>query len=263
MKKKDLFVSLGFLAFTVIIFLPLFISDKFFSWLDFAYYFMPFRHVPAEMLKNGELPLWNPYIYCGNPLLANMQSAVLYPLNIFYYALPYAAALKAQTLTAFFIASFSMYVLARAYSFSRPAALISAAAFAFSFYMTVRAVELADLHTIIWLPAALYFAKKAGETAKARDIVMLSLSLSLAFLAGHPQVFSYIYLMAASFFAYYSYGKRPAGRSAVNFILFNVLFAGLVSCQLLPGLEFILLSKRAYAGVGLNVHLSTFSGIEQ
>jgi len=29
----------------------------------------------------GRLPLWNPYLFMGAPLLANSQAAVLYPLN--------------------------------------------------------------------------------------------------------------------------------------------------------------------------------------
>ena len=143
MKTKDAFAALFFMLVSTLIFLPMFISDKLFCWLDFMYYFRPFRELTAGIIKNGCVPLWNPYIFCGNPLMANMQSAVFYPLNILYYVLPFEAAVKVQTLLAFFIASFSMYSLAMSYKTSRLAAMLAGSVFGFGFYMTVRAVELA------------------------------------------------------------------------------------------------------------------------
>ena len=48
----------------------------------------PWKTVAVEALKSGKLPLWNPYNFSGSPLLANFQSAALYPLGIFYLFLP-------------------------------------------------------------------------------------------------------------------------------------------------------------------------------
>jgi len=31
------------------------------------------RILIGEMIRNGQLPLWNPYIFCGMPLLAAIQ----------------------------------------------------------------------------------------------------------------------------------------------------------------------------------------------
>lgn len=41
-------------------------------------------------LRQGELPLWNPYQGLGQPFMANSLSAVFYPLNWFHLLLPYA-----------------------------------------------------------------------------------------------------------------------------------------------------------------------------
>src|SRR3989344_3001921 len=38
----------------------------------------PWRYLAIETWKSGEIPLWNPYIFSGNPLLANYQSATLF-----------------------------------------------------------------------------------------------------------------------------------------------------------------------------------------
>jgi hypothetical protein len=43
--------------------------------------FHPWQVVAREQVHDGHLPLWNPYEYGGQPLLANMQSALAFPLT--------------------------------------------------------------------------------------------------------------------------------------------------------------------------------------
>jgi len=50
--------------------------------------FHPFRKFTMDQLKIGEWPLWNPYNFSGSVHLASYQTAVFYPLNIFYFVLP-------------------------------------------------------------------------------------------------------------------------------------------------------------------------------
>src|SRR6478609_7536196 len=49
----------------------------------------PWRLLSISSLEQLQLPLWNPYEMTGTPLLANFQSAGLYPLNIFLLILPF------------------------------------------------------------------------------------------------------------------------------------------------------------------------------
>ena len=43
--------------------------------------FYPWREYAFDMLRGGQLPLWNPYNGAGAPLIANYQSALFYPLS--------------------------------------------------------------------------------------------------------------------------------------------------------------------------------------
>src|SRR4030043_1388774 len=43
-------------------------------WKEFAF----------DQFKKAQFPLWNPYTFSGQPLLANFQSSVYYPFNLFY-----------------------------------------------------------------------------------------------------------------------------------------------------------------------------------
>ena len=87
MTKKDKIYSASFIVLSFMCFFSQFTSSNISAWLDTLYYFFPFRELTASLIKQGIMPLWNPYIYCGNPLMANMQTAIYYPLNILYYIL--------------------------------------------------------------------------------------------------------------------------------------------------------------------------------
>ena len=48
---------------------------------DIQLYFYAYWEYVAVTLREGRLPFWNPYLFLGAPLLANPQTAVLYPLH--------------------------------------------------------------------------------------------------------------------------------------------------------------------------------------
>ncbi len=43
----------------------------------------PWKYFSIEQIKNGQLPFWNPHNFSGNPQMANFQTAIFYPLNLF------------------------------------------------------------------------------------------------------------------------------------------------------------------------------------
>src|SRR5438477_6815046 len=59
---------------------------------DLVTSFYPYRTLAARAVRDGTLPLWNPYMLSGAPFLAMAQSAIFYPANFLYYVLPVALA---------------------------------------------------------------------------------------------------------------------------------------------------------------------------
>src|SRR5579864_446932 len=49
-----------------------------FPW-DFRAVHLPLAAFVADSFRRGALPLWDPYTYCGNPIFANIQTALFYP----------------------------------------------------------------------------------------------------------------------------------------------------------------------------------------
>ena len=71
---------------------------------DIQYYFYPYHNVTASLLRQGQLPLWNPYSFSGMPLLGDGQTAMFYPPNWLFFLLPGAAALNYALILQFSIA---------------------------------------------------------------------------------------------------------------------------------------------------------------
>ena len=263
MTRKDRIYPFFFAALCLYAFAPQYFSDKVICWLDMAHYFLPFRELTAEAVRQGIIPMWNPYLYCGNPLMANMQSAVFYPLSAFFYLLPPDAAIRGITFAAFFIMSFSFYHLARLYKISEEGSLAAAAVFAFNFFMMVKAPELADLHVMVWMPAALYFMKKHISDGALHDAVLCGLAVSLSFLGGHPQVFLYALLVYAAFFFYESAeNKKTPLNMGRSFLIISAVPIFTVSLQAVSVYKFLMLSKRADSGLTVEEIKGSYLGIK-
>jgi hypothetical protein len=92
---------------------------------DSAVQLGPILDLARHQLHAGQLPLWNPHIYAGMPLFANLQSALLYPLTWIGLVLPVAwawgpiAALKLVT------AGLGAYAFARVLRISPGGALVA------------------------------------------------------------------------------------------------------------------------------------------
>lgn len=264
MTRRDKLYLALLLAGPLIAFYPMYFSSKIMCWLDMMFYFMPFRVLPAEIVKQGIAPLWNPFIYCGNPLMANMQSAVYNPLSVFYYVLPAPIALKVITFIAFYIGSAFTYVFSRAYKASEEGSLIAATVYAYTFYMFAKAVELADLHVMMWMPAALYFIKLYFTRRRVYDLAFAVITLCMSLLGGHPQVFSYIFLLFCLIFFYEAVTAKMEPAQYLK--IFFIIIAGLALvtvAQTGPTLKFILNSKRVTAGTGFSANQQGFMHFEQ
>ncbi len=157
---------------------------------DQAYQSYPWRVQIAETLSQGSLPFWNPYIYCGSPLLAEDQPAVFYPLNILSYVLPPQDAVLFTALARLFVAALGAYWFTRTIGGGRFGALISAVTFAFSGFMIV---WLGHPHTNVaaWLPALFLSLEWLYRRGSPRHIALVALVVAAQLTGGHAETALY------------------------------------------------------------------------
>jgi hypothetical protein len=216
--------------------------------LDPVQQYYPWRTFAVSSLKSGIIPLWNPYSYCGQPFLANLQSALLYPPNLIFLLLPLPLAFTWSAVLHLFLAGFFCYALLRHWRLDILPALLGAVAFMLNGYI-IGWLEYPAFGqwVIVWLPAVLLCYDKAVTSGNWRWVLLAAAAVGLQFLGGQLQIATY--LMATFFLLvlvrlFCPPEKVSRGRilamAAVPLLLGLALAAG----QLLPTLELAPLSGR-------------------
>ncbi len=149
---------------------------------DLYTYHYPMRHLVAGALEAGRLPFWNPYLFCGLPLLANSQAAVFYPVSILGTLVPLTLALTWDMLWHWAWAGMGTYLLGRRNGLSSLGAALLAAAFALSPFVVYRITE--GIPTLL---AALSWAPWCWLALQSGIPGLLAAAWALQFLSGHPQ----------------------------------------------------------------------------
>lgn len=218
---------------------------------DIARFYYPTRVLYADALRAGRLPLWQPEILLGFPLLAEMQTGALYPLHLLLYRfLPLDWALNYDILLHLAWLAAGMYVLARAHGISIVGAMLAALALTLGGFGTARITHPNVLNVASWLPWLLwlYGQGRAAATpiqAWHKYWPLLALAVAMQWLAGHPQ-FALINLLMVGGYAIAHPSSQARRLEAVLGATVAILLGTLLAAaQLLPTYELAQQSTRA------------------
>ena len=230
----------------------LFFGDALFTSLTFYYrdicnFHHPLKQLVTEAYSRGEWPLWNPYAQFGQPLLANPNSAAVYPTQLLFHFLPFSFAFDLNLVCHCLIGGIGAFCLARSLSLSPFASLVAAIAYNFN-GVVLSFVNLPLLAPIAGLFPWLAFLLKQTIDRPGR-LVVAAFSLAVAlFLLSFEPITSGAVLLFLLVFGVYCLVTRPAGTSSrrVALALLIVLVSGfcLAGIQVLPTLELVRNSAR-------------------
>jgi len=201
------------------------------------------------MIKDGLLPLWNPYSYCGQPLLATLQTSVLYPLNLLLL-LSFDLGFNLIIVLHFFLAGVFTYFFIKTLKGSDIGALIGALTFMLSGYLLSVHNLLPHLLSVTWLPLILLCYHNYLIKGSLRPLVFTSACLAMMFLGGAVEIlygtFILIFILLFSPDPF-GVGITPPHlkKRLFAFGLVVLLFLLLSAVQLLPFLELAFKSIRA------------------
>ncbi|MEN6400320.1 MAG: hypothetical protein ABFD94_00105, partial [Armatimonadia bacterium] len=203
--------------------------------------FYPWRLLLHRAAQEGQLPLWNPYQFCGYPFVGNGQSAMFYPPNWLYFAIHPKVGMGLSAALHYFLGALFTFILARRWKLGRPAALFAALAFTYGGFM-VTWIELPTLvNSLIWLPLAWYalelLLEQDGSHTEPRfsrhtrwhAALLLAVALSMTLLAGHLQIAAYVWIFTALYalIRLFSRGRHtPCAGTTIRHLLLGVLLAG-------------------------------------
>ncbi len=177
--------------------------------------FYPWRAYGFGQMRQGRIALWNPYQMCGQPFLANGQSALLYPGNAPFWFMPTAKAFAVTAWLHLALAGLFTFGLLRRLGASTGASVAAGIVFAFSNWQAAWLHLPTFLCTSAWMPAAMWASVSLMRDRSRSAWLGLAVALTMALLAGHLQVAVYVAIAAAAAALYAAWGmakRRAIGR---------------------------------------------------
>src|SRR5215469_5008316 len=74
----------------------------------------PLRILAGQQIRGGHLPLYDPYIWSGTPLLGGWNAGAAYPLTLLFAIVPATAAWTLNMIVTWAVAGVGMFVFLRA-----------------------------------------------------------------------------------------------------------------------------------------------------
>jgi len=208
------------------------------SW-DHAIYwqFLPWELFSAQSLRDGEIPLWNPYSGAGSPLLANWQSTIFAPMKLPLYFFPSAWMFEIILLLKVWLGSLFVFIFCRSIKMSGIASTVSALSFGFGGSI-ISCLRLFELNTLFLSPLFFMAVHRLSIKPSAASIAWTSLTTALLILSGHPEATIYTFLGVGIYAAALG-GWGKVLRRLFYLLLALVGGALISSATLLPFLEML------------------------
>ena len=172
---------------------------------DVVNYIFPVKQFLGETIRNGEFPLWNPYVLLGYPFTYNTQAGIFYPLTLFYYLLPAETASDLFIFTQLGLGYLFMFGYLRQLKLRKVPAIFGGILFIFNGFMVVW-LEWQVVHSaVIWLPASLWLIERlyqkrlAGKNGWA-EVAGSGILFAIPWLGGHWNWTLYSSLTVAIYF---------------------------------------------------------------
>ncbi len=220
-----------------------------FSQGDFVEQHYPFRSFAAEEIRNGRLPIWDPYTFGGYPAIAESQHATFYPLGLWLAFVPNPLRFLALELEAIFhlgLSAVFTFLLVRHLTKSVGAGMLSGISFGLSGFLTsYPMLQTPIVEAATWLPAGLWLAELSLAHRKLKFAVISGVSMGFSILAGHPQTSLYSFLIIGTYMLMRSSANWKEVRFALTVIFVIISVAlGLSASQWIPSIQLALMSNR-------------------
>jgi hypothetical protein len=208
---------------------------------DKVFYIHPIKVLVGRAWRGGEIPLWEPRLLAGYPIIGNAQAGIFYPLTLPYVFLSGADASDLVALLHLIAAGLGMLGYLRAIGCRHLAALLGAIVFMLNEVSVVWLMWDSAIGAMVWLPWALWAFEASLRPGRFRAAALGGVAVALIVLGGHLQ-WSLYGLFAAACYASFRFAWPNGGsRRRVAAAACVILGAGvaLATLQILPTLEYV------------------------
>lgn len=214
----------------------------------------PWRFLAVDQIKKMELPLWNPYVMAGYPLLGNYQSASFYPLNLLFLLLPFSTAWSFMIVLQPLLAGIFLYFYLRYLRLHPSAAALGAIVYALCGFSIAWLEWNTIINVALWLPLILLAIEKLLQKFTLKWAIILLFAQCSQILAGHLQVLFYSLVISNTYLFLRIWQSMQASKKQSKllaffhmykeFFIIGLLALGITFLQWFPTLQFLLQSAR-------------------
>ena len=215
------------------------------------------RSFGVDEIRSGRgFPLWNPFVYGGQPYLAILPGPVFYPSSLLYLLMPLHRAIGWTFVLHTFLAGVFAYLAARSIRLERVPSVVTGLAFMLTGFVvsTLYGGHDGRMFAMVLIPLAFTMLERGLSSGRARWFLAFGLVVSLQIFTPHIQLMYYSSL-ALTLYAAMRIGQRARAegtRTALPLVglwALGFAVAGLVGmAQLLPTVQILDVAVRGGAG---------------
>ncbi|MCU1229588.1 MAG: hypothetical protein JWO97_2472 [Acidobacteria bacterium] len=216
---------------------------------DLTRYYYPTKQILREIVQHGEFPYWNRYYSAGQPIAANPEHEVFYPLTWLILLPSYDFGYRLHILIHIYIGLFGMYALLRSMELRAFAAFAGALAFGLGGLYLSYINLLPILFCAAWLPLTCLYARRFLLHRTLRNFALAAFFLGLQFLVGEPTTIAQTGFLLGLYAMYRGWYSTPRASK----IFTRVFWIGAISsigllvgaAQIIPAIDHVRDSARS------------------
>jgi hypothetical protein len=216
---------------------------------DMTRYYYPAKQILREIVQHGEFPYWNRYFSAGQPIAANPEHEVFYPLLWLILLPSYDLGYRLHVLIHIYIGLVGMYALLRSMEIRPYASFFGALSFGLGGLYLSYVNLLPILFCAAWLPLTCLYVRRFLLHHHVRDFAIGALFLGLQFLVAEPTTVLQTGFLLGTYALYRAWYSRPRISKSIT----RVLWIGMLSlcglavgaAQILPALDHVRDSARS------------------
>lgn len=210
---------------------------------DLTRYYYPTKQIVREVILGGNFPFWNPDYSAGQPMAANPEYEVFYPLQWLILLPSYNIGYQLHIVAHVWVALVGMYLFLRSMKLRIPASLFGALTFGIGgLYMSMVNL-LPILFCAAWMPLILMFARRFMLRPTARDYALTALFLGMQMLTAEPTTLIQTWFLIGTYALYRAWYSTARVRGVIRYGIYTAAMiagGGLVgAAQFFPAIDHV------------------------
>ena len=248
-RRTDLLALGLLLLIATIFFADILLGINEFYMRDMTRYYYPTKQILREIVQHGEFPYWNRYFSAGQPIAANPEHEVFYPLTWLILLPSYDFGYRLEILIHIYIGLLGMYALLRSMEVRPPSAWMGALSFGLGGIYLSYINLLPILFCAAWLPLTCLFVRRFLLHRNIRDFAAAALFLGIQFLVAEPTTVMQTGVLIGMYALYRGWYSRPRVSKLITRVLWIAVISTtgflLGAAQILPAIDHVRDSARS------------------